>query len=353
MKQDETALESALKAQISHDGPLSVAAFMAACLFDPEHGYYATGAGLGRDFTTSPEISQVFGELVGLWAAHEWHMIGAPDPFHLIEIGPGRGLLMEDVLRATEGYRDFRAAAEVTLVETSPVLRRMQAERLGAKAAFMNGLSEIAAGPTLLIANEFLDCLPARQFIRDGVHWRERMVGLGHDGALSFGLSGPVPLPLEAGDAGEVEVQFGLDAVVSEVSARLSGAPGRALFIDYGPPDTTPGDSLRAFCRGEQVSPLERPGACDLTVDVDFSRLKRLGVAAGLDVHGPVPQGLFLQRLGAEARMQALVRANPGRAADIHAGVQRLVEPGGMGTAFQAICLSSPGLPPPAGLEPI
>jgi len=352
MKRDETALESALKAQISRDGPISVAVYVAACLFDPEHGYYATGAGLGRDFTTSPEISQVFGELVGLWTAHEWQAIGAPEPFHLIEVGPGRGLLMEDVLRATDDYRDFTAAVDVTLVETSPVLRRMQAERLGQRARFTKGLSEVGEGPTLLVANEFLDCLPARQFVRDEAHWRERMVGLGPDGGLAFGLSGPVPVPPEAGNEDEVEVQFGLDAVVKDVSQRLSAAAGRALFIDYGPPSVTPGDSLRAFCRGEQVSPLERPGACDLTVDVDFARMKRLAEAAGLDVHGPVPQGLFLQRLGAEARMQALVRANPARAADIHAGVQRLVEPGGMGTAFQAICLSSPGLPPPAGLEP-
>lgn len=355
MSQQETALEGALKAQISRDGPISVAAYMAACLFDAEHGYYANGAGLGRDFTTSPEISQVFGELVGLWAAHEWQVTGAPDPFQLVEIGPGRGLLMDDVLRATDSYSAFRSAACVTLVETSPVLRRLQAERLGGAARFASELTEVGEGATLLMANEFLDCLPARQFVRDGTSWRERMVGLGEDGALGFGLSGPVPAPLAdaPGDAEAVEVQLGLDATVETLARRLNRAPGRALFIDYGPPDATPGDSLRAYCRGAQVSPLTRPGECDLTVDVDFARLKRLAEASGLAVHGPVGQGLFLQRLGAEARMQALIRANPGKAEDIHAGVQRLVDPEGMGTAFQVACLSSPHLPAPAGLEPV
>ena len=337
---------------IETGGPIPVSTYMQLALHDSAQGYYATRPGLGTDFITAPEVSQVFGELIGLWVVNEWRAMGAPDSFHLVEIGPGRGTLMADALRLAyvAGGREFADAAKLTLVEPSPELRKVQAERLSDYTpSFADTLGNVPAGPMILVANEYLDCLPARQFRKAEDQWRECVVGLDADGALAFGLAADEQrAPDGTAETSEaVEVQIGFDLLIADLLTRP--APMRALFIDYGPADASPGDSLRAFSQGEQVSPLARPGETDLTVDVDFGRLKRLAARMGLDVAGPPPQGMFLMGLGAQARLNQLVEANPDHADAIFNNAQRLIDPKDMGSRFKAICLSSTGLPAPVG----
>ena len=337
---------------IETGGPIPVSTYMQLCLHDTAQGYYATRPGIGRDFITAPEISQVFGELIGLWLVHEWRAMGAPDEFRLVEIGPGRAALMRDALRLAmlAGGEGFANAMRLTLVEPAPALREVQrAELSSAEPDFVSTLAEVPAGPMLLVANEYLDCLPARQFHRDGEGWRECVIGLDAGGELAFGLAADEQARPEgaAETSAAVEVQTGLDLIIADLFART--APFRALFVDYGPSETAPGDSLRSYKDGKQVSPLALPGEADLTVDVDFGRLKRLARNAGLDVAGPTPQGLFLLGLGAQARLNQLVKANPDDGEAIFNAAQRLIDPKDMGERFKAICLSSPGLPAPAG----
>jgi len=337
---------------IETGGPIPVSTYMQLALHDASQGYYATRPGLGTDFITAPEVSQVFGELIGLWVVHEWRAMGAPSDFYLVEIGAGRGTLMADALRLAyvAGGREFADAAKLTLVEPSPELRKVQAERLNDYApSFADTLATVPAGPMILVANEYLDCLPARQFRKADGQWRECVVGLDADGALAFGLAADEQrAPDGAAETSEaIEVQIGFDLLIADLLSRA--APMRALFVDYGPADATPGDSLRAFSQGEQVSPLARPGETDLTVDVDFGRLQRLAARMGLDVAGPTPQGMFLMGLGAQARLNQLVEANPDHADAIFNNAQRLIDPKDMGSRFKAICLSSSGLPAPVG----
>jgi SAM-dependent MidA family methyltransferase len=349
------SLRDRLRAQIAADGPLSVDAFMALCLHARGQGYYAAGGGIGRDFRTAPETSQIFGELIGLWAAQEWlSALGQPQDVALTEPGPGRGTLMADALRATRRVAGFSEAARVHLVEASQPLREVQARTLARHSpTFHDGFDTLPLdAPLLLIANEFLDCLPARQFVASPEGWRERVVGLGPDGGLAWGVSG-VTLPPEALPDGQAsaEVQTGLDALVTELAGRLHAQGGRALFIDYGPADAVPADTLRAYHAGRQTHPLEAPGRDDLTVDVDFSRLARLAGAQGLDVHGPLAQGAFLLRLGAQARLDALIRARPEQAQALYEGASALIHEDAMGERFKVIVLSAPGLPVPTGFE--
>lgn len=345
-------LEERLIRLIETDGPIPLSAYMQIALHDPKDGYYAVRPGLGRDFTTAPETSQIFGELIGLWIVHEWRAMGEPSPFNLVEIGPGRALLLHDALKmaALAGGQAFLDALQLILIEPSPALRLVQTERLQRFAPqFVSLLSGVPAGPMLLVANEYLDCLPIRQFHREGERWRECVVGLSAESRLVMGLAADEPrAPMGTALAGNVvEVQTGLDLIIADLATRA--APFRALFIDYGPADRAPADTLRAYREGKQVSPLEAPGQCDLTVDVDFGRFARLGATAGLDVTGPTPQGMFLLGLGAQARLNQLIKANPDDAETIYAAAQRLIDPKEMGERFKAICLSSAGLPKPAG----
>ncbi|MEZ5954907.1 MAG: SAM-dependent methyltransferase [Hyphomonas sp.] len=345
-------LKERLVRLIETGGPIPVSTYMQLCLHDPAQGYYASRPAIGRDFITAPEISQVFGELIGLWLVHEWRAMGSPDSFRLVEIGPGRGALMQDALRLAmvAGSEDFAKAMQLTMVEMSPALREMQCAGLSSAAPeFVSTLAEVPSGPMLLVANEYLDCLPARQFRKDGTCWRECVVGLNGERELVFGLAANEQAAPEgvAAASAAVEVQVGLDLILADLVMR--DAPYRALFIDYGPSDVAPGDSLRSFKDGKQVSPLALPGESDLTVDVDFGRLARLATKASLDVAGPVPQGMFLMGLGAQARLNQLVKANPDEADAIYEAVRRLIDPAEMGERFKAICLSSPGLPQPAG----
>lgn len=345
-------LEERLIRLIETDGPIPLSAYMQIALHDPKEGYYAVRPGLGRDFTTAPETSQIFGELIGLWIVHEWRAMGAPSPFHLVEIGPGRALLLHDALKmaALAGGQTFLDALQLTLIEPSPALRLVQTERLQRYAPqFVSQLSGVPAGPMLLVANEYLDCLPVRQFHRDGERWRECVVGLSAERSLVMGLAADEPRPPmgTALTGNVVEVQSGLDLIIADLAPRA--APFRALFIDYGPADRAPADTLRAYREGRQVSPLEAPGLCDLTADVDFGRFARLAASANLDVSGPTPQGMFLLGLGAQARLNQLIKANPDEAEAIYTAAQRLIDPKEMGERFKAICLSSAGLPRPAG----
>jgi len=337
---------------IETGGPIPLSTFMQIALHDPQAGYYATRPGIGRDFTTAPETSQIFGELIGLWLVHEWQSLGAPGKFQLVEIGPGRGQLMLDALRVAgaAGGDAFADAAQLAFVEPSPVLKDALARQFALLSpVFAATLAEVPDGPALIVANEYLDCLPARQFRKADGAWRECVVGLDAGGRLAFGLAADEPRPPHgtalAGDV--VEVQTGLDLVVADLVSRA--APVRALFIDYGPDDRAPGDTLRAYREGRQVPPLDAPGASDLTVDVDFGRLARLAAAAGLDVSGPAPQGMFLLGLGAQARLNQLVAASPEDADQVFGAARKLIDPNEMGARFKAICLSSKGLAAPAG----
>lgn len=345
------SLKDRLIEHIRENGPMTVAEFMAACLYDPEDGYYATRPAIGgesADFLTAPEASQMFGELIGLWCAHEWEALGKP-AFNLIELGPGRGVLMQDMLRATRRIEGMHGASNVVLVETSAPLREAQAERVP-EAEWALRLDDAPPGASLIVANEFLDCLPIRQFVRGEEGWHEKLVGVDEGGALIFGLSAPIGAPDSDDAVGAVrEIAPALEALVYELERRLHEAPGRALFIDYGYVRPEGADTLQALKQHKKLGPLDAPGETDLTAHVDFARLAVLAENAGLSVDGPVTQGQFLQALGLGFRAEALSRANPEHAARLAREVKRLSDVEEMGALFKVICISSPGLPAPAG----
>jgi NADH dehydrogenase [ubiquinone] 1 alpha subcomplex assembly factor 7 len=358
-----TPLLEEIKRIIALEGPLTIERYMALCLGHPTHGYYATRDPFGAegDFTTAPEISQIFGELLGLWTAEVWRLLGAPEPVRLVELGPGRGTLMSDLLRAGRVVPGFLAAADVHLVETSTLLRARQAEKLSSSPvpiAWHTDFSEVPAGPAIVVANEFFDALPVRQYLRTERGWCERLVGLGDDGGLTFGLAAEPDRRLpDSGAAGEVLEwpAIALD-VVADLAARLVAHGGAALVIDYGHSASAFGDTLQAVKRHAFADPLAEPGEADLTVHLDFARLAEAAGACGAKVHGPVPQGEFLRALGIEARARALqTRATPAQAADLESALHRLTDsgPDGMGSLFKVMATSHqnltalPGLPPP------
>ncbi len=300
--------------------------------------YYATRDPFA-DFTTAPEITQVFGELLGAWAAVQWQAMGAPDPVLLVEAGPGRGTLMADALRAAARVPAFRAALRVHLIETSPRLRTIQAAAVP-DAQWHDTLDTVPPGPMILVANEFLDALPIRQFVwHHG--WAERFV----DGAAFVDLPASPDLPPGApGDV--VERNDAARQFVADVAAR----GGTALFLDYGPARSAPGDSLQALCDGRPAHPLADPGQSDLTAHVDFEALATVARSAGAAVHGPRAQGLFLADLGLFQRSGRLAeRQPPARGAALIQAAQRLAEPDRMGRLFQAMVVQHPSLPTPPG----
>ncbi|WP_188899928.1 class I SAM-dependent methyltransferase [Caldovatus sediminis] len=316
--------------------------------------YYAARDPFGAagDFTTAPEISQAFGECLGLWAAVTWALMGRPDPVLLVELGPGRGTLMADALRAAaEVAQPFRRAVRVHLVEASPRLRAAQRARLGdAVAAWHDDPAALPPGPALLLANEFLDALPVRQFVRRGAAWRERWVADGAFLELPPGEDAP-PLPPEAPEGAVLEVNEAARALAAALGARLAAQGGAALILDYGPAEGGFGDSLQAVRAHARADPLAEPGSADLTAHVDFAALAAAARAAGAAVHGPLPQGVFLQRLGLASRAAMLAAARPAQAAAQLSAAHRLMAPEGMGRLFKALCLCHPGLPAPPGFE--
>ncbi len=308
--------------------------------------YYATHDPFA-DFTTSPEITQVFGEIMGLWAAVVWNGMGHPDPVLLVECGPGRGTLMADALRAASRVAPrFRTALRLHLVETSPRLRAQQAALLP-NAAWHDGVDDVPPGPMILLANEFLDALPIRQFVRRGAGWAERFVD---GGAMVEQPAAPLCRAAMEGEV--VEVCEAAEAVVVGVAQRVVRDGGAALFLDYGPAHSAPGDSLQALRQGRPADPLADPGAADLTAHVDFEALARVARAAGAAVHGPVPQGPLLAALGLFQRTGRLAQTLPPvRAAAMVQAAQRLAEPDRMGRLFKALAICHPDLPTPPGFD--
>jgi NADH dehydrogenase [ubiquinone] 1 alpha subcomplex assembly factor 7 len=354
-------LKAVLTALIRARGPLSVARFMALALGHPSLGYYQRQDPLGvaGDFVTAPEVSQMFGEIVGLWLAEARSGLGRPAPARLVELGPGRGTLMTDLLRATAGIERFRQSISVHLVETSARLRQLQAERLvGVDAAWHDDLGEVPQAPLLLVANEFLDALPVHQLVRTGQAWVERRVGLAEDGALTFVLD-EQPSPLseqvpgrDAAAAGAVaEVSPARAALARQIGQRIAAAGGVALLIDYGAWAAGPtGDTLQAVRGHAACAPLACPGEADLSAQVDFRALAEAACAGGAAVYGPVPQGSFLRALGIEARaLRLLGRSDAKQRHELRAGLFRLTDASAMGEVFKVLVLANPGGPPPPG----
>ncbi len=347
-----TPLGEFILRRIAAQGPMPLSEYMELCLAHPEHGYYRTRDPLGArgDFTTAPEISQMFGELLGLWVAQVWLDMGRPEAA-LVELGPGRGTLMADALRAAGKVPGFLDAVGVWMVETSPALRREQAERLGAYAPrWADRLEEVPVGPLLLLANEFFDALPIRQFARIGGRWRERMVAVS-DGRLTLAEGPAVPYDEDASEGAIREVSPASLAVAGEIGRRLTAHGGAALIVDYGY-DRTPemgGDTFQALAGHAYADPFAAPGEADLTAHVDFAALARAAEAAGAAALPVATQGALLERLGIVARAQALARATPERMEEVVAAQRRLTHPDEMGSLFKALALTGPGAPPPPG----
>lgn len=356
-----SALGEELTALICLEGPISVERYMALCLGHPRHGYYVTRDPLGRagDFTTAPEISQMFGELIGVWAASIWQQMGAPAAVRLVELGPGRGTLMADALRAVKALPAFRAVLTVHLVEISPALRAAQERALatcGVPVVWHDRLEDVPGGaPLIVIANEFFDALPIRQVqFQDGA-WRDRLVGLGADGKLAFGLSeDPAAGVTVAGAEGDIREfsPVGIE-IAAQLGARLVAEGGALLAIDYGYAVARAGDSLQALKAHAYADVLAEPGEADLTAHVDFAALAAAGRSGGARVHPLLTQRTLLERLGIVARASALARAQPGRAGEIEAALHRLTGAGRgeMGTLFKALCLTGPDLAGPAAFD--
>jgi NADH dehydrogenase [ubiquinone] 1 alpha subcomplex assembly factor 7 len=362
-----TPLAEKLAARIRANGPITVAEYMAACLGDPDHGYYMRREPFGRsgDFVTAPEVSQMFGELIGAWCVATWEAMGAPTPFVLAELGPGRGTLMADLLRAARIRPRFIDGARVHLVEMSPRLRgvqRVQLTQSAERLAWVDRVEDLPAGPAILVANEFFDALPIRQFARTPDGWAERMVGLGQDGELAFGLR-PTHQPLpnlpsatyrSDDDAAPalhqtrlpvVEISPARTAVVHAVAERLASGGGAALVIDYGYEGPASGDTLQAVRDHQYDDPLTAPGEADMTAHVDFAALGQAARAAGAAPRSLLNQSEFLYRLGLAERASELSRGKDAETASaIAAAVERLAGRASMGKLFKVLALSSPAL---------
>jgi NADH dehydrogenase [ubiquinone] 1 alpha subcomplex assembly factor 7 len=354
-------LENLIRETIAENGPMSLETYMTLALRHPVHGYYASkmASGESGDFITAPEISQMFGELIGLWCVAVWRAMGEPRPFLLVELGPGRGSLMVDALRAARVAPDFLAALDLNLIETSEVLQRSQRGTLKdsrVAARWHKTADELPRGPAIIVANEFFDCLPVRHFVRGKDGWHERLVGLDGEGRLCFGLAPDAEPGLSApGEAGEV-IEAGPAAarLMTRLAARIAAEGGALLVIDYGYDTPGRGETLQAVKRHRFADPLCEPGEADLTAHVDFCGLVRAARAAGATAHGPVPQGEWLARLGIHERAAKLQEhAGGGQRAAIDSAVLRLAGGGhGSGTTdmarlFKVLALTQPGLCPP------
>ncbi|MAZ01841.1 MAG: methyltransferase [Sneathiella sp.] len=341
-----THLGELLKARIERDGPISLHDYMEMALSHPKHGYYARQSPFGAagDFITAPETSQMFGELIGLWAVDVWAKLGHPGKVYFLELGPGNGTLMRDALRSARLVPEFLAAAEIHLIETSARLKERQAETLDDHDIHWHDeLPDLAGAPVILIANEFFDALPIHQYSRQSGTWFERMVS-NRDGKFSYQLAdAPASItsapPAEDGDI--LELCPTGDRMVEEISKLIFREGGAALIIDYGATETLLGDSFQAMKRHEYADPLASPGEADLTTHVRFSRLREIALSYGITVQGPTPQGRFLERLGIEARHHQLKKnANEAQRKNLDAQLKRLVSSSEMGTLFKVMALS-------------
>jgi NADH dehydrogenase [ubiquinone] 1 alpha subcomplex assembly factor 7 len=346
-----TPLEAEIRHIIAIDGPISVDRYMELCLSHPQHGYYVTRDPLGAagDFVTAPEVSQMFGELIGAWAATVWRQMGSPARVHLLELGPGRGTLMADALRAAQALPEFHAGVSVHLVEVSPVLRALQEKTLanaGAPVAWHRDIEEVPEGPTIAVANEFVDALPISQFIKDRDGWHLRVIGLADDKLAFVAVRDPTLSQAEtdATPIGSV-LERRYDRPVSLLARRIARQGGAALIIDYGHTETDFGDTLQAVKDHKFADPLVDPGEADLTAQVDFAAVAIWAQREGAATQGPIPQGEFLRRLGIEQRAARLkANATLQQAADIDAALTRLTAPDQMGELFKVLAIADPKL---------
>ncbi|MEM8573051.1 MAG: SAM-dependent methyltransferase [Pseudomonadota bacterium] len=362
---ESTLLSVRLKAQIARIGPISVERYMDVCLADAKAGYYPSKQPIGAagDFITAPEVSQVFGELLGLWAYAVWQSMGSPNPVILAELGPGRGTLMADALRALRHLPGFLDGAKVALVETSPPLRQAQEDALSdteADVSWHEVIGTVPDGPTIVIANEFIDALPIRQLVwRDG-QWRERCVTIATDGGFAFCEGRALPVEglrrkaelRQLPEGSILEVRPAANAVVAALAERAKEAPLAALIVDYGHETTECGDTLQAISRHKFANPLETPGNVDLTAHVDFGALKDAAWNNDLLTYGPKSQSALLMDLGLDARLDRLCTdASPEPRETLMAGAERLVDPAAMGVLFKALAITSKDLPPPPAFD--
>jgi SAM-dependent MidA family methyltransferase len=351
---EPTPLESLIVAMIREDGPMPLDRYMALCLGHPLYGYYMSRDPFGPDgdFITAPEISQIFGELVGIWCAAAFQALEAPHSFNLIELGPGRGTLMSDILRAARVMPGFGAAAQVHLVETSPTLRQLQARKLGDAVAWHETINSVPDGPSIIIANEFFDALPVRQHEFHQGQWMERRVGLSADDRLVIGRTA-FPLAAPPTTEGAILESGTLrDEIAYLLGARLAQSPGTTLIFDYGHRTSAFGDTLQAVRRHEFCSILDRPGEADLTAHVDFGSLGRSFTQGGAVIHGPITQRQFLLAMGLEARAALLSqKADPSERKIIARATERLAGENQMGNLFKVMAATSPGLATPYPFE--
>jgi NADH dehydrogenase [ubiquinone] 1 alpha subcomplex assembly factor 7 len=362
---EASPLLAEIKKLIKSSGPMPVWRYMELCLMHPQHGYYVSRDPLGRegDFTTSPEISQMFGELLGLWSASIWRAIGSPPMLRLVELGPGRGTMMSDALRALRVLPALHQSLSIHLVEINPVLREKQSATLASvrNIFWHDSIDEVPEGPAVILANEYFDVLPVHQVVRRETGWHERVIELDDSGRLEFGAAtDPIPrfdvlLPplVRAAPVGAV-FEWRPDTEIMKIAARIRDQDGAALIVDYGHLRSDAGDTFQAIARHSFTDPLKNPGQADVTAHVDFQALARAAEDLGARVHGPVTQGEFLKRLGIEARAAGLMaKATPEVSGDIAGALKRLTDSGrgGMGSMFKALAISEPRLTTIAGLS--
>jgi NADH dehydrogenase [ubiquinone] 1 alpha subcomplex assembly factor 7 len=356
-------LQSEIKTLIKSAGPMPVWRYMELCLTHPTHGYYVARDPLGRegDFTTAPEVSQMFGELLGLWAASVWRAIGSPPVLRLIELGPGRGTMMADALRAMRVLPQLQQAVDGHLVEINPVLREKQKSMLsGARSiTWHERLDDVPEGPSIIFANEYFDVLPIHQAVRRETGWHERVVENDGYGGLVFGTA-PEPMPrfevllpplVRSAPLGAV-FEWRPNTEIMKIASRVRDQDGAALIVDYGHVRSDAGDTFQAIARHSFADPLKNSGQADVTAHVDFHALARAAEDMGARVHGPVQQGEFLQRLGIETRALTLMsKASHDVSEDIAAALKRLIGDGrdGMGSLFKVLAVCEPRLASLAG----
>ena len=358
-----SSLKSILIDEIKANGPMPLNAYMHRALADPEHGYYMQRRPFGRpdldggDFITAPEVSQMFGELLGAWMADLWDRMGRPTPFCLAELGPGRGTLMADMLRATTALPEFADAAQVHFVETSDNLREQQRAAVP-HAHWHDKVIDLPPLPCLLVANEFFDALPIAQYRKTDTGWIEAMVTTdGTDLAFtdtaaqgapfSEALLACLPETLASGDI--VETCPTAEAAMQDLARHMKTHGGAALIIDYGHAEPACGDSFQALAQHKMVDPLAAPGEADLTAHVNFPLLAHIAERHGLRSAAIAEQGTFLEALGLNLRAQALMQASPGREKEINAERLRLAAPQQMGRLFKVLGVAQKDMPPLAG----
>ena len=359
-----TELLKILKSRIESEGPLTLAEYMTQALGNPEYGYYNKGDPLGGsgDFITSPEVSQMFGELIGMWTAICWQQLGSPSKINLVELGPGRGTLIADVLRAAMGVPGYFDAITLHLIENSLSMVKRQQRHLSTfrkSSQWHQTFEEVPDGPFILVANEFLDVLPIRQFVKVSGKWCERLIDFDSNRTClcwttsTFGVSNEFEIPSSLNDCEDGviwEVSPSIQNVIAAVSTAIRERRGSALFIDYGYVKQIGGDTFQAVRNHKYISPLEVPGDADLTAHVDFCAIKLVAEKNGVRVSGPITQNIFLRGLGIETRAERLMaKASTRQKWNIQTGLKRLIDENEMGVLFKVLALSHTEVVPPEG----